>query len=155
MSGLQKMLDERRAQEAAAVVAHPCYSTKSQVATLVVEMSGDECWLLPWQHFIFGRHRIAEDNREQLILTFVAHEVTIVGVNLGQLADEAAGLRLERLRAAAEKYLKSSGAGPFVERIDVQPVAAAPHDSANALTRPNNTSAGVVLRTMESTPKTR
>lgn len=154
MSGLQKMLDERRAQEAAAV-AHPCYSTKSQVATLVVEMSGDECWLLPWQHFIFGRHRIAEGDREQLILTFVTHEVTISGINLGELADEAAGLRLERLRAAAEKYLKSSGAGPFVERIEVQAVAAAPHDSANALTRSNNTSSGVVLRTMESTPKTR
>lgn len=154
MSGLQKMLDERRAEEAAAA-AHPCYSTKSQVATLVVEVSGDEHWLLPWQHFVFGRHRLEAGDDERLILTFVAHEVTIHGVNLGGLADEVANLRLERLRAAAGKYLKSSGAGPFVERLEVQPVRTPPHDWLNASTRPSNAAAAVGLTTIDATPKAR
>jgi hypothetical protein len=120
MSGLQQMVDRRRADEA--VAAHPCYSTKAQSAAVLVEAAGGENWVLPWQHFIFGRHR-DDGDREQLVLTFVAHEVTLRGMNLAVIAEEAANLRLESVRAAPGKYLKSAGAEPFIERVDVQTIS--------------------------------
>jgi hypothetical protein len=101
---------------------NPLYSSTEQVSALFVETSGGEIWLLPWNHFVFGRHQEAGEC-ERLVLTFVAHEVTMSGLNLGTLIPEVAHQRLHSLRAAPGKYLKSSGKEPFIEQIQVHPVA--------------------------------
>jgi len=57
-----------------------------------------------------------------LILTFVDHEVTMRGLNLGDLLQAVANQRLEWLRAAPGKYLKSAGNEPSIEQIKVRPL---------------------------------
>jgi hypothetical protein len=113
---LKEAIAQRRAEEAA--LSNPLCSSKEHVASLFVETSGGEIWLLPWNHFIFGHHQEAGE-RERLVLTFVANEVTISGLNLGTLVPEVAHQRLERLRAAPGKYLKSSEKELFIEKIEV------------------------------------
>lgn len=151
MSGLRRMLDERLAEEAASV-AHSCYSTKSPAATLAVDVSADERWMLPWQHFIYGRHCIGEDHTERVILTFVAQEVRISGFNLGELAEEAANLRLERVRTVPGKYIRGAGAGPFIEHVTVQAVAANAQGERNALAAPDHSTAPVGPVRISSVP---
>ena len=111
---LKEAIAQKRAEEE--ILRNPLYSSTEQVSALFVETSGGEIWLLPWNHFIFGHHQEAGE-RERLVLTFVANEVVLSGFNLGALIPEVANLRLERLRAAPGKYLKSLGKELFIEQI--------------------------------------
>jgi hypothetical protein len=120
MNSLKEAVEQRRAEEGAS--RNPLYSSKERVTVLFVETSGGETWLLPWNHFVFGRHQEAGE-RERLVLTFVGHEVAMSGLNLGAIVPEVVHQRLERLRAAPVKYLKSSGNEPFIEQIQVRSLA--------------------------------
>jgi hypothetical protein len=117
---LKEAIAQRHTEEG--ITRNPLYSSTEQVSALFVETSNGEIWLLPWNHFVFGRHQEA-DERERLVLTFVAHEVVLSGLNLDALIPDVANLRLERLRAAPVKYLKSSGNEPFIEQIQVRSLA--------------------------------
>lgn len=117
MSTLQQTVNARRAGQPEP--AHLCYATKPQCASLVLECSGGERWVLPWVHFVFGRHGV-DGGGERLTLTFASHEVIVQGQNLAPLADEAAGLRLEVLRELPTAYRAASGPEPFVEKIIVR-----------------------------------
>ncbi|MDD3179573.1 MAG: hypothetical protein PHQ04_04395 [Opitutaceae bacterium] len=117
MSTLKETLDQRRIGETEA--GHVCHSTNAAVSTLLLEASNGESWLLPWQHFLDGRHQTME-KIERLVLTFATQEILIEGRNLETLADEIAHLRLKRLRPAPAKYQKSSGADAFVTKIEVR-----------------------------------
>ena len=98
---------------------NPPYASKEHATSLLVETPDGETWLLPWRHFVFGRHQKVGE-RERLVLTFVAHEVALSGLNLGAIIPEVVHQRLERLRAAPGKYLKSSGNEAFIEQIQVR-----------------------------------
>jgi hypothetical protein len=95
------------------------YASKENVTSLLVETPDGETWLLPWSHFVFGRHKEVGE-RERLVLTFVAHEVALSGLNLGAIIPEVVHQRLERLRAAPGKYLKSAGSEAFIEQVQVR-----------------------------------
>jgi len=114
---LKEALLEQRSSEKWASQSS-LYSTKEDATSLLVEASGDKIWLLPWNHFILAHHQ-DEGECERLVLTFVANEVTISGLNLGILIPEIAHQRLENVRAAPGKYLKSSEKEPFIEKIQV------------------------------------
>ena len=101
---------------------NPPYASKEHATSLLVETPDGETWLLPWSHFVFGRHKEVGE-RERLVLTFVAHEVALSGLNLGAIIPEVVHQRLERLRAAPGKYLKSSGNQPFIAQIQVRSLA--------------------------------
>jgi hypothetical protein len=120
MSGFRADLERRRAAQGD--LRNPFYATADRPVELVVETTNGETWLLPWHHFVFGRHQEAGE-RERLVLTFVAHEVAISGSNLGALITEVVDQRLARLRAAPGKYLKSSGEEPFIEQVQVRSLA--------------------------------
>jgi hypothetical protein len=117
---LKEAIAQKRAEEE--ILRNPLCSSTEQVSALFVETSNRETWLLPWNHFIFGHHQEAGE-RERLVLTFVAHEVAVSGLNLGTLVPEVAHQRLEILRTAPGKYLKSSGKELFIEQIQVHPLA--------------------------------
>ena len=101
---------------------NPLHSSNEHATALLVETPDGETWLLPWSHFVFGRHKEVGE-RERLVLTFVAHEVALNGLNLGAIIPEVVHQRLERLRAAPGKYLKSSGNEAFIEQIQVRSLA--------------------------------
>jgi hypothetical protein len=101
---------------------NPPYASKEHAISLLVETPDGETWLLPWSHFVFGRHKEVGE-RERLVLTFVAHEVALSGLNLGAIIPEVVHQRLERLCAAPGKYLKSSGNEAFIEQVQVRPLA--------------------------------
>lgn len=117
---LRDEIAKRRAAEGR--VPNPYYATNERVASLRVEDSTGEIWMLPWHHFIFGHHRAAGD-REQLVLMFVAHEVALRGLNLTELVPEVVSQSIAWLRAAPGKYLKSGGDEPSIEQIKVRPLA--------------------------------
>lgn len=118
MSTLGEVLEQRQ-QALEENTRHPLYSTNEHAATLRVEAAGGSVWILPWHHFVFGIHQ-DEGDREQLALTFVAHEIVLRGSNLGILVKEIANQRLDQLRAAPGKYLKSLEKGPFVDEVKVR-----------------------------------
>jgi hypothetical protein len=118
MSTLGEHLDQRR-QALEENTRHPLYSTNEHAVTLRVESDGGSVWILPWHHFVFGIHQ-AEGIRERLVLTFVAHEILLRGSNLSILVNEIANRRLDQLRAAPGKYLKSLENGPFVDEVQVR-----------------------------------
>jgi len=120
MSTLRDQLLERRAAEPAA--RHPLYTTGAHVITLGVETAGGSMWMLPWHHFVFGQYQ-DEGDRERLVLTFVTHEVVLRGANLGVLMTEIVNQRLDCVRAGPEKYLPSLDDKPFVDEIQVRPLA--------------------------------
>ncbi len=117
MSTLKQTLNARRAEEPEA--GHICYATKPQCSSLVLECTSGERWVLPWVHFVFGRH-VADKGGERLVLTFASHEVIVHGRQLAQLADEAANLRLEVLRELPARYQAASAVEPFIEKIDLR-----------------------------------
>jgi hypothetical protein len=118
MSALQQTIERRRAADESA--ASPFYATKDRATSLRVETSGGEVWLLPWHHFVFGRHEARQ--HERLVLTFVAHEVAVQGLNLAALVTEVANQRIEWLRAAPGKYLRAAGGEPSIDQICVRPL---------------------------------
>src|ERR1700690_3041571 len=101
---------------------NPPHSSKEHATSLLVETPDGETWLLPWSHFVFGRHKEVGE-RERLVLTFVAHEVVLNGLNLGTIIPEVVNQRIIRLRAAPGKYLKTSGTEAFIEQVQVRPLA--------------------------------
>jgi hypothetical protein len=101
---------------------NPYYATSERVASLRVEDSDGVIWMLPWHHFTFGHHREAGE-RERLVLTFVAHEVALRGLNLTELIPEVVNQSIEWLRALPGKYVKSAGDEPSIEQIKVRPLA--------------------------------
>jgi hypothetical protein len=115
---LRESIDQRRAEEGYS--PNPFYATKDDVTCLRVETSGGEVWILPWHHFIFGRHEAGD--HERLLLTFVAHEVAMRGLNLAGLIPDVVHQRIAWLRTAPGKYLKSTGAGPSIDQIHVRPL---------------------------------
>ena len=119
MSSLQQTLERRRAADESA--PSPFYATKDRATTLRIETSGGEVWLLPWHHFVFGRHEAGAHDR--LVLTFVAHEVAVQGLNLAALIPEVANQRIEWLRAAPGKYLRAADGEPSIDQIRVRPLA--------------------------------
>lgn len=118
MSTLGEVLEQRR-QALEENTRHPLYSTNEHAVALRVEAAGGSVWILPWHHFVFGIHQ-DEGDRERLALTFVAHEIVLRGSNLSILVNEIANQRLDQLRAAPGKYLKSLGEGPFVDEVQVR-----------------------------------
>lgn len=117
---LSEEIAKKRAAEGWA--ANPYYSSKDRVTSLRIEDSGGEIWMLPWHHFIFGHHREAGE-RERLVLTFVAHEVTLRGLNFAELIPEVVNQSIEWLRAVPGKYVKSAGDEPSIDQIKVRPLA--------------------------------
>lgn len=120
MSSLQQSIERRRAAEG--YVPNPFFGTNDRVSSLRVEDASGGLWVLPWNHFTFGRHERIGD-RDQLVLTFVANEVAVQGTKLGELLPEVANQRLEWLRAAPGKYLKSAPDEPAIDRIAVRSLA--------------------------------
>ena len=121
MNSLRAQLGPRRAGEGH--TSSPFYSTTDHATILCVEPAGGEIWMLPWHHFVIGRHAQA-GACERLVLTFVAHEITLLGLNLAGLIAEIANQRLDSLRTAPGKYLKSSGHDPAIEQIQVRSLTA-------------------------------
>src|ERR1019366_304290 len=117
MSSLRTEVERSRAE--ASDCRSPFYATNDGVITLRVESSGGEVWMLPWHHFIFGRYESGD--HERLVLTFVAHEVALRGLNLAGLMPEVVNQRIEWLRTAPGKYLKAVGAEPAIDHIRVRP----------------------------------
>jgi hypothetical protein len=117
-SSLKEAIERRHAELVGS--RNPLYSAslKDPVMGLIVEISGSDIWFLPWSHFISGYHDEA-GKYERLVLTFSANEVSIIGINLDLLMPDIAHQRLEKVRAAPGKYLKSSGKEPFIEKIQV------------------------------------
>ena len=122
MNSLRDELERRRAE--GSDLQGVFSSTANRPAGLIVETTAGETWMLSWHHFIFGRHQEA-DEYERLVLTFVAHEVELRGLNLRSLLTEIVHERLGSLRAAPGKYLKSSGDEPAIEQIQVRHLAEA------------------------------
>jgi hypothetical protein len=120
MSSIREELERRRAE--GGDLASPLYSTAHRAVGLIVETTAGETWVLSWHHFIFGRHQEAGEH-ERLVLSFVAHEVELHGLNLRSLITEVVHERLGSLRAAPGRYLKSSGDEPAIEQIHVRPLA--------------------------------
>lgn len=116
MSSLQQSMERRRAAEGG--VPNPFYGTKDHTPSLRVEDSAGILWMLPWNHFAFGRHE--PGHRDQLALTFVAYEVVVRGTKLEELLSEVATQRLEWLRALPGKYLKAAPDEPAIESIEVR-----------------------------------
>lgn len=119
MSSLRTAVERSRAE--AGDCRSPFYATNDDVIALRVETSGGEVWMLPWHHFIFGRYEAGD--HERLVLTFVAHEVALRGLNLVELIPEIANQRIAWLRTAPGKYLKAAGAEPSIDQIWVRPLA--------------------------------
>ena len=119
MSSLRTAVERQRAEEGDS--RSPFYATNDGVITLRVETSGGEVWMLPWHHFIFGRYQPGD--HERLVLTFVAHEVAMRGLNLVELIPEVANQRVAWLRTAPGKYLKAAGAEPAIDQIRVRLLA--------------------------------
>ena len=116
MSSLQQSIERRRAADG--FVPNPFYWTQDRAMSLRVEDSAGILWMLPWNHFAFGRHE--PGYRDQLALTFVAYEVVVRGTKLGELLTEVATQRLEWLRAVPGKYLKAAPDEPAIESIEVR-----------------------------------
>lgn len=119
MNSLRAAVEHQRAQNGDS--GSPFYAINDDVTTLRVETSGGEVWMLPWHHFIFGRHVFGD--YERLILTFVAHEVALRGVNLVALIPEVANQRIAWLRAAPRKYLRGAKTEPAIDDIQVRSLA--------------------------------
>ena len=116
MSSLQQSIERRRAADG--YVPNPFYGTKDRAMSLQVEDSAGSLWMLPWNHFTFGRHEPGQ--RDRLTLTFVAYEVVVRGTKLGELFSEVATHRLEWLRAVPGKYLKAAPDEPAIASIEVR-----------------------------------
>lgn len=103
-------------------IGNPFYGIRDHVSSLRVEEASGKLWVLPWSHFTSGRHeRIGSS--DHLVLTFVACEVGVHGMRLSGLVADVANQRLEWLRAAPGKYLKSTSDGPAIERIAIRSLA--------------------------------
>jgi hypothetical protein len=114
---LKEEIERKRANDTEQ--RNPFYSTDEGAKSLRAETSDGKIWVFPWHHFVFGcHHEVGE--RERLVLTYVAHEVTIQGLNLLSMVNDIANQHLAWLRAAPEKYLKSSGYGPAIEQVQVR-----------------------------------
>lgn len=115
-------LREQLAQQRVEVRAHvsPFFSTSDHVIGLQIEDSTGDGWVLPWATFLSSR-RHGMGDRDLLVLKFVAHVVTIRGVNVSSLLKIVANQQLEWLRAAPEKYVKAANDDVYIDRIDVRP----------------------------------
>ena len=116
MSTLHQLLKERRLENA--VIDMPTL-TKEKAPSVQVRASNGDNWIFPWSHFIFGCLE-KSSGQEALRLTFVTHEVSLVGSRLELLAEEAARLRLEKLRASKPTYGTTTDTEPRVDMIDVR-----------------------------------
>src|SRR4051812_34400445 len=101
---LKEEIERKRANDTEQ--RNPFYTTDECAKLLRAETSDGKIWVFPWHHFVFGCHWEAGE-RERLVLSFVAHEVTTVGLGLAILIKEVANQRLSQLSSAPEKYLKS------------------------------------------------
>lgn len=126
MSSLQKLIDQRRAAQPA--TAQLCHAVHAQANALTVVTSSDEKWVFPWHHLTSAHFRRAE-GREQIVLTFSSHVVTLQGHNLAALLDLVANVQLATLRTAPGKFAKGADDQPFVETLQV----AAHPDAADAV----------------------
>ena len=123
MNTLRHALDLHRTRETDS--DHLCYAANADAAALVVEAGDGVRWLLPWSHFLHGRHENGSAG-ETLVLTFAHHEVTLRGRRLGPLSAEAARLRLEKIRAVAEDYADAAADDPLIWAIQVRPAESSP-----------------------------
>lgn len=116
MSSLQKLIDRRRAAQP--VTAQLCHAVHAQAHALTVVSSADEKWVFPWHH-LASAHFARTDGREQIVLTFSSHVVTLQGHNLAALLDLVANVQLATLRPAPGKFAKGADDQPFVETLHV------------------------------------
>lgn len=114
---LQDSIERRRAAEPPAVT---CAGSPGPCPTLMLSVwQGDE-WALPWSHLESAR-LVGVDGREQLVLSFTKHRVTISGDNLRGLWDDVAAFRVGCLRDLPAPYrAKASAGSPFISRIEVK-----------------------------------
>ncbi len=116
MSSLQRLLDQRRAEQPA--TAQLCHTVHAQANALTVITSSDEKWVFPWHH-LAAAHFTRCGGREQILLTFTSHAVTLSGHNLGPLLDLLANVQLAILRTAPGKFARGVDDQPFVETLQV------------------------------------
>jgi hypothetical protein len=117
---LKKLLDERRAQETG---GRPlCYGTNDRTTTLRIETSDGVVWLLPWPNFLFSRLD-EEDDQERLVLTFQGHEVLLHGEYLRNLVKMIETTCLASLCPVPGKYPNATGSYPFIQQVQVRPIA--------------------------------
>ncbi len=116
---LREQLREKLGTEPLA--PNPCFTTSDQGIGLLVEISSGAVWILPWHQFMAGYYDPREP--ERLVLTFVAHEVTIFGFNLGRIVPHLMNQRVERMRAVPEKYLSVAGGDLSIAQICVRSLA--------------------------------
>lgn len=117
MNAMKEDLQKRRAE--LGIVSSPFYGAVDRALTLEVKDSAGDAWILPWNHFLCSRHDPSADDAP-LVLTFVAHQVLVSGVNLDAVTQVISKQRLAWLRAVPGKYLKTSGDGePTIEAIKV------------------------------------
>lgn len=129
MSTLRQALAARDADAAAPDAPDaPCHAVAVQPPSLQVEANDGVRWILPWAQFCHGRHRATESD-ESLVLVFTQHEVVLRGNGLGALADAAASLRLELIRAWPGEYRAAAGLTPFIRQIQVRDVGEQPTES--------------------------
>lgn len=130
MSTLRHALAAHAGPDAAEADA-PCHVCAPQPPSMQVEASDGVRWILPWSHFCHGYHR-ATNMEESLVLMFAQHEVVLRGDNLGPLADAAAALRLESIRAWPETYRAAAASAPFIRQILVRDSAETPPSPMSA-----------------------
>ena len=121
MNTLRKALDLQRSTDPNVETGHLCYTTKPQSSALRVQTADKTQWVLPWMHFVHGRQCPSKD-REMLTLTFVSHEVRLLGRNFDLLAEELANLNLDKVNALPEEYREAITDEPFIESIQVRAV---------------------------------
>ncbi len=120
MSTLQRILDSHHADATATV--HSCYAIRPQVPALAVLTADDTCWLLMWNHFVFGHFEPTAEG-DTITLKFAGAEVTARGLHLRAILDVVGEMRLSLLRTAPHRYAKTTEAEPFIDSLLVQPIA--------------------------------
>lgn len=116
MSSLQKLLDQRRVAQPAATPL--CHAVQAQVYALTIVTAAAETWVFPWHH-LASAHFARTQEREQIVLLFTSHKVTLHGYNLAALLDLVASAQLAILRAAPAKFAPGADGQPFVDSLQV------------------------------------
>ena len=120
MTTLREALQNRRTAELPA--KHSCDVADVPVRALQIHAWNGGRWVLPWAHFSAAHHQRTGET-EQLVLSFVRHEVHVEGTGLVLLLPAIAGFRLDCLRDLPETFRALIDKNePFILRVSVHDV---------------------------------
>lgn len=101
-----------------------CWERDPNAQALRVELADGTYFIFPYAHLSFAR-LASNETKETLVLTYSAHEVTIVGGKLRDLGLAVQKLSADWIKELPKRYVQLlDGDSAHIETIDVKELAA-------------------------------